>query len=309
MLDYDSFAHRFPWLLQESRKMIISNDFDGFLCAQLLHYLLGWEITGFYVGASAIWYDYEFPEENLSGCVFVDIDINRNHIPSVGHHILKYSATDQTPGHERNSLNPNIERNMYAKDRWKQKYPLGTVHLLIALYAHAGFSIPLPCADDYLNLLWHADSAAINTARYFDNVMDWLATLLPQGTSSPIHHLYDDLRRTTAYEFLHRLNRFWDKLSEEPYRYTRGQQPKITNPSDFEQLEQLERLLDFIQKATEWGPEPVRVPHRYNVLQGRALNENVSQVGFNRALLTNPFSYAIIASSGKGINYTINIDI
>lgn len=137
MLDYDSFAHRFPWLLQESRKMIISNDFDGFLCAQLLHHLLGWEIAGFYVGSSAIWYDREFPEENLSNCVFVDIDINRNHIPSVGHHLLKYSVTDQIPGHQRNSLNPNIERNMYAKDRFKQKYPLGTVHLLIAFYAHA----------------------------------------------------------------------------------------------------------------------------------------------------------------------------
>lgn len=310
MLDYDSFAHRFPWLLQKSSKMIISNDFDGFLCAQLLHYLLGWEIAGFYVGSSAIWYDRQLNEEDLSGCVFIDIDINRSHIPSVGHHILKYSAADRISGHQYNSLNPNLERDIHAKDHWKQKYPLGTIHLLIAFYAHAGLSIPLPYADDYFNLLWHVDSAAINTARYFDNVIEWLTTLLPKDMpSSPIHHLYDDLCNTATYEFLHRLNRFWDKLSEEPFRYTRGQQPTITDPSDMYQLARLERLLDFIQKATDWGTEPVRVPHRYGVLEGRALNESVSQAGFNRAQLMNPFSYAIIASSGKGINYTIGIDI
>lgn len=309
MLDYDSFAQRFPWLLEESRSMIISNDFDGFLCAQLLHHALRWKIAGFYVRASAIWHDREFPEEKLSDCVFVDIDINRTHICSVGHHVLKYSAADQIPGHQRTSLNPNLERNVYAKDRWKQKYPLGTIHLLIAFYAHAGFPIPLPSADDYINLLWHTDSAAINTARYFDNVMDWLATLMPQGTSSPIDHLYDDLCSTTAYAFLHRLNRFWDMLSKDPYRYTRGQQPTITDPSDMDQLERLEKLLDFIQRATGWGNTPVVVPRQYRVLEGTPDKDNVSQVGFNRVLSRDPFSYAIIASSGKGIKYTINLEI
>jgi len=310
MLDYDSFAHRFPWLLEESRSMIISNDFDGFLCAQLLHHVLRWKIAGFYVRASAIWHDREFPEEKLSDCVFVDIDINRTHIRSVGHHVLKYSAADQIPGHQRTSLNPNLERNVYVKDRWKQKYPLGTIHLLIAFYAHAGFPIPLPSADDYFNLLWHADSAAINTARYFDNVMDWLTMLLPKDkSSSPIHYLYDDLCTTSAHEFLHRLNRFWDKLSEEPFRYTRGQQPTIATPFDPYQLRRLQRLLDFIQEVTGWGTERVQVPHEYRVLEGRGLNENVSQIGFDRVLSRDPFSYAIIAGSGKGINYTINLDV
>ena len=264
MLDYDKIADKFPWLLEESKDMIIGNDLDGFMSGQLMNFLLGWKIRGLYVNSQTIWFDADLRQDELPRCVYVDIDVNRNHIASIGHHILKHSASDVLPNHQTSTFNPNLERNRYLKGRWEEKYPLGTVHLLMGFYCHRGYSIPLPTNDDYMSLLWHADSAALNAVKYFNNVMDLLSALLPRNTTrSPLHSLNDDLRKTTVHEFSRRLNRFFDTLASEPYNYTRGQQPTITNPLDSTEMSKLRSLRQLIQKSTGWGSHPAALPKQW----------------------------------------------
>lgn len=264
MLDYDKIAEKFPWLLEEARGMIIGNDLDGFMSAQLMNFLLGWRIRGLYINSQTIWFDADLSQDELSRCIYMDVDINRNDITSIGHHILKHSVSDLLSNHQTNTFYSNLELNRYLEGRWEEKYPFGTVHLLMGFYCHHGYNVPLPTNDDYISLLWHAGSAALNAVNHFNSVMNWLSALLPRNTTrSPLHSLNDDLRKTTVHEFSRRLNRFFDTLTSDPYNFTPGQQPIITNPLDSTEMSRLRSLRQLIQKSTGWGSRPAALPKQW----------------------------------------------
>ena len=53
-------------------------------------------------------------ELKKSKFIAVDLDIYRNYLPSIGHHILTLGTDDILPQHK-NSLNPNLARNNIIK--------------------------------------------------------------------------------------------------------------------------------------------------------------------------------------------------
>jgi hypothetical protein len=168
MFDRLTILSQFPWLTQRSRRMIIGNDLDALLSAQFLHHHLGWTIAGFY-NYSTIYHD---PSIDLKQCIWVDLDICRADIASIGHHILKSAPTDKIPGHK-SSLNPNLLRGIDQSD-FRHKYPLGTIHLLLWLHDYH-----IKNRRPSTLLLWLADSTWINAQIYRDNVKTWLHDWLP----------------------------------------------------------------------------------------------------------------------------------
>lgn len=91
ILDYQKLLELYPWLAAKKQKAIISPDTDGFLCGLFMAELLDWEIVGYYDGKAMVL------RKGLSAgdCVFLDMDVFRKEIKSIGHHMVLHSMENK----------------------------------------------------------------------------------------------------------------------------------------------------------------------------------------------------------------------
>lgn len=98
---------RYSWLIEKNRKCIISPDADGLISGLFMSEYLGWRVVGYYDNGKNLIID-----KNISAreCVFLDTEIFREGIRSIGHHIIRLRERD-FPGNWSkfaNCLNPNV---------------------------------------------------------------------------------------------------------------------------------------------------------------------------------------------------------
>lgn len=157
----------FPWVDERDRLMVVGADLDALFSALLLHHFRGWTIAGVYNFRSIYMAD-GYDLEDVLDAVWVDLDIAKARVKSVGHHILTQQADHVPPGLT-NCLNPNLLRGV-SKGKFKAKYPLATIHLLMWLL---GVAPPRKKDDKYL--FWLPDSCWITAqGKYAENMRDWL---------------------------------------------------------------------------------------------------------------------------------------
>ena len=84
---YDNIIKKYPWIVKENQKCILSPDSDGLLCGLFMSNILGWEIVGFYDGKVLTLKK----GESVKDCVFLDMEIFRNYVKSLGHHMVRYN--------------------------------------------------------------------------------------------------------------------------------------------------------------------------------------------------------------------------
>ena len=109
---------RFPWLSDRDRLMITSTDMDGLLSAAFLHHHLGWRPAGYYDG-DTLWHS-PLAREQRHRLVWVDLDISRSNIPSIGRHIM--TTTGPLPEALASCCNPNLLVGV-GVDAYPRKYP------------------------------------------------------------------------------------------------------------------------------------------------------------------------------------------
>src|SRR3989344_6128935 len=124
-LDYDLLLKQHPWIAQKDQNCILSPDSDGLLCGLLMSHYLGWHINGFYDGKVLVVDRNVIP----SDCVFLDMEIFRPDVRSIGQHMVMYDKDDLPPnwGRFSNCISINNLRNSDFKNDFKSKYPFGTV--------------------------------------------------------------------------------------------------------------------------------------------------------------------------------------
>jgi hypothetical protein len=104
--------------------MVVSPDFDGLLCALLMNSHIGWQLCGFYDGkALALCH----PVNHICELVFLDVEIYRPSVRSIGNHLLQWSSRTPLPNFQR-TINPNLLRGItaYKEEEFRRKYPFGT---------------------------------------------------------------------------------------------------------------------------------------------------------------------------------------
>ncbi len=89
-LDYHALIARYSWIIERNQNCILSPDSDGLLCGLLMSYYLGWRIRGFYDGKVLVIDEGVKPQD----CVFLDMEIFRPNIRSVGQHMVMYDKED-----------------------------------------------------------------------------------------------------------------------------------------------------------------------------------------------------------------------
>ncbi|MFA5349123.1 MAG: hypothetical protein WC309_01990 [Candidatus Paceibacterota bacterium] len=173
-MDYGNIIKKYPWLIQKDIKCIISPDADGMLCGLFMSNYLNWKIVGYYDNGKNLILKNKLRAED---CVFLDTEIYRENIKSMGHHIslLRNENTDIDIKKYSNCLNPNFLRDRTLKNGFSLKYPMGTIHLLICIVGHR---YPIKYLSNSFFAVLQADGT-INrfVDKYSENLRDWLEYL------------------------------------------------------------------------------------------------------------------------------------
>lgn len=181
-IDYAALIAQYPWTKEKNRKCILSPDSDGFLCGLLVTNFLGWEVAGFYDGKILIVKD----GVDYHDCVFLDMEINRSDIGSIGNHLIDYNLNIEVENYNFDQcVQPNMLRGFDGKNAFQKKYPFGAIHLLMGILQEGGFISELP--DSAVSPLLFADGVGNNLFGYPENCLDWIDYLKINDESHILH--------------------------------------------------------------------------------------------------------------------------
>lgn len=313
-LDYHDLVARHPWVTERDQSCILSPDSDGLLCGLLMSHYLGWQIRGFYDGkVLAI-------EEGMSpqNCVFLDIEIFRPNIRSVGQHMVTYDKADLPPNWSNfdNCIAANNLRNYDFKNDFKLKYPLGTVHLLLSIL---GQSRNIPISKIAVGPLLYTDGTFKNQFNYPENCLSWLDFLGANNPNNPLQKIFLD-RHFSTYELMVELKDLFAEINTIGGGKRGGDKIKISDSrGNIANIDSRTHLLESVTKTHaetflsmlsdktgwtfnaarwSWGP--------YRTVKFRKGSIKPGKARYKALFAQNPISLAII--SRNSIEYTIDGD-
>ncbi|MBI4723293.1 MAG: hypothetical protein HY769_09940 [Candidatus Stahlbacteria bacterium] len=233
---------------------VLSPDSDGLLCGLFMSKYLDWKIVGFYDGkVSVINKDYV----NKSP-IFLDIEIFRKEIRSMGHHMLlvnKRHIPEQW-GNFDNCIQPNNIRKYDGKNNFRLKYPLATIHLLIGIVSHRMKNIKIP--ESAIPPLFFTDGVFNVLFSYPENVLNWLNYLKINEEWHPLKPIFEN-EKYSVFTLMKEMERFFKKRDAISISRERGDRLRISNkdgtPANIENIgkgycylnsEAKERVIAFI---------------------------------------------------------------
>jgi len=191
-IDYTEIIKNYPWLIEDNLNCIISPDADGMLCGLFMSHFLNWKIVGYYDNGKNLILKKGLRAEE---CVFLDTEIRRLNIKSIGHHIslFRKEGSEEVLKDYKNCFNPNNLRGRTLKEKFSGKYPMGTIHLLISIVSQVK---EIDFSDESFFVILQADGT-INRFldKYSENLNDWLGYL---GVSENEHVLNKILNKETT---------------------------------------------------------------------------------------------------------------
>ena len=203
-IDYAALIAQYPWTKEKNRKCILSPDSDGFLCGLLVTNFLGWEVAGFYDGKILIVKD----GVDYHDCVFLDMEINRSGIGSIGNHLIDYNLNIEVENYNFDQcVQPNMLRGFDGKNAFQRKYPFGAIHLLIGILQEGGFISELP--DSAVSPLLFADGVGNNLFGYPENCLDWIDYLKINEESHILHKFLCE-NDINFYQIMKHLKKFFE---------------------------------------------------------------------------------------------------
>ena len=320
-IDFDCVATRYPWLYQADQDCIISPDSDGLLCGLFMSHYLGWRVRGFY-DTKVLVYDSRVTPET---CVFLDAEVCRSGVRSVGQHMLLYNRNQIPPnwGEFDDCFAVNNFRDHDGRHDFQLKYPFGTIHLLVAAL---GATRAIALTESAIAPLLFTDGTYHNLFRYTENSLNWLQYLRADEQASPLHILFCQTTYTIR-SLMSRMNEFWrarDQISNVPGE--RGDRVAISprgGASDPENLELLddsyrfnadargraELFIHLLQECTGWQYTPEHwcwsgwTVRRFTKEDFASSRRRLNGQTFAALMAVRPLSFAM--TSGQNYEYTL----
>jgi len=309
--DYAMLREEFADMFRRDRQCVISADIDGAFSAVLLSHVLGWQVVGFYTLNALYVLRGCFPESAVNpesalqsaDLVFLDHDIYRVHIDSIGHHLLQWSPDTAVPLHVqgRASLNPNLLRGI-TKREFARKYPFGTFHFLTACLGAWDLLDEFEPDEQITALLMHIDSSFVNAINYQDNALDWLTWLGGSEEPSPLYPVCRRMLRWSPRTVIKQFGILADRFDDLGIR--RRSQASLVNPLDPGQWATFRRLVGWFETETGWHSQFAEF-RAEDTLVFRMDRRNCKPIrrNFEPVIAAEPFSYAIISGGDQGLNY------
>ena len=310
-INYAKLLEEKPWIVGKEQACVISPDFDGFLCALLLSHHLSWQVKGFYDGKTLLIENGTNPKN----AVFVDIEIFRKDVKSIGQHLLLPNK-NKLPANWNNfnsCISPNNIRNFDAHSDFPCKYPFGTIHFMLSILSE---KVHIKYDERVLPALLFADGTFKNIFNYPENSISWLNYLNAPKVEVLQKMFTED--ENTLLKLMMMMQNFFDMLREICSPRQGSEKLKLVKvESDGDSLYKIEteerdktiNLLKMLAKQTSWSFVEQnwswRNLKRYE-FDKQAL-EPTSSFQKRNALLEEhaPLSYAITA--GNRLEYTLTV--
>lgn len=203
-INYNKIIADHPWIVREKQKCILSPDSDGLLCGLFMSSVLGWTISGFYDGKVLILKR----GESVKDCIFLDMEIFRDFVKSLGHHMVLYNKKHEPKNwfNFSNCIQPNNIRGYDAKTAFSLKYPLGAIHLLLGIVGH---SRRVEIKNTAICPLLYTDGTFKNLFNYPENCLSWLNYLCAEDKNSPLKTIFFNDHYTTSSLMIAAKRFFW----------------------------------------------------------------------------------------------------
>jgi hypothetical protein len=240
-IDYAEVIKRYPWLIEKGLDCIISPDIDGLLCGLLMSHYLGWRVVGFYECRNLVLKR----DVSTRDCVFLDMEILRPDIRSVGHHLNVHDINRPPADYlakMANCANPNLIRGFdRLHSKLTRKYPLGAIHFLMYVLEN-NYPQMINIKPDGLGPIFFADGVWKILLKYTDNVQDWFE-YLHSGAEA---EWWKQLKDMSVIGLIEKMNAFLAGL-------------RAIGPSDFGHIAlnpldrgKLRQTLELISSETGW---------------------------------------------------------
>ena len=313
-INHSEIAKKYPWLFERDQDCILSPDTDGLLCGLLMSSHFGWQIRGFYDGKILILKKGIKPRN----CVFLDMEIFRKGVRSVGQHMVMFDKEKPPAGWENfdDCISANNLRNFDFKNDFKEKYPFGTIHLLLSLLSEK-HKLEIP--KTAICPLLYADGTFKNQFNYPENCISWLRFLDADREEDPLQKIFINKHYST-YELMTALKDLFAEFHTIGGGKRGGDKIKISDSGGrlmnidekdgklkAETINQAAKLLEmlaaktgweFISEHWHWGP--------YDMFNFKKSSKKPGKARYNELFAEKPLSLAII--SGLSIEYTLDPD-
>ena len=320
-IDYDSICKKYNWILEENHCCVLSPDSDGLLCGLFMSMFRGWKIVGFYDGkVSVINNDYL-----KCNPIFLDIEIFRKEIRSMGHHMLlvnKKHKPEEWSNFD-NCIQPNNFRNYDGKNNFRLKYPLATIHMLISIVAWKSRNIKIP--ESAIPALFFTDGVFNVLFSYPENVLNWLSYLRVHEDWNPLKPIFEN-DRYSVFTLMKEMDNFFRKRDAISVSKERGDRLRISNkdgsPANIENIQNINchintdaknRIIDFIKilsdlttweyKLDNWNCWENMKFSQFKKGDFKGDKKTITIQNFREFIEKKPLSWAM--TSGDNIEYTL----
>lgn len=320
-IDYNQICKKYNWILKRNQCCVLSPDSDGILCGLFMSHYLNWKIVGFYDGKVSVVNNKFLDKEPI----FLDIEIFRKEIRSMGHHMLlanKRHIPENWFNFD-NCIQPNNIRNYDGKNNFRLKYPLATIHMLISIVSWKYRIINIP--EKAIPALFFTDGVFNILFSYPENVLNWLKYLRIHEDWNPLKSIFEN-ERYSVFTLMKEMDNFFRKRDKISIRNERGDRLRISNkdgsPANIEiklknncfiNTNAKERIINFINLLSEltnweymnknwicWGNMNFS---QFTKGDFRSDGKTITISTFENFVKKNPLSWAM--TSGDNIEYTI----
>lgn len=313
-IDYEKIVKDYPWIIKKRQNCILSPDSDGLLCGLFMSTYLDWRIKGFYDGKVML-LDKDISTKD---CVFLDMEVFRKDIKSVGHHMVQFNKKKRPSNWDnyKNCIQPNNLRDYDGYNDFRLKYPLATIHLLIGI---VGSKMKLTIPKSAICPLLYVDGVFKNLFGYPENCIDWLRYLRAGTNQNKLYDIFFN-EHYSIYNLMAALKEFFTQISEISENRNGNDKIKISNTKgelvnlkisggtyelNEEEREKSEKFLEILSCLTRWNYK--KENWQWNDLKIYQFSKSTikpNNRNFEAMIAKKPISWAM--TSGLAIEYTID---
>ncbi|GHV34237.1 hypothetical protein FACS1894178_1330 [Bacteroidia bacterium] len=306
---YENIIKKYSWIVAENQKCILSPDSDGFLCGLLMTAMFNWKVAGYYDGKILALEK----GENVKNCVFLDMEIFRNYVRSLGQHIVLWNKKNIPANWSNfdNCISPNNIRGYDGKNHFPKKYPLGSIHLLLGI---VGGVKKIEIKKEAICPLLYTDGTFKNLFNFPENCISWLDFLCAEDEKSPLKTVFFNDHYTT-YSLMFALKDFFEKLktigkSADKLKISdsNGNINLENNNNVFSvaksQMEITDKFLVMLSELTGWKYDKSKwLFDNFSIFKFTKGTTKPNNRNYNELIAKNPLSLAM--TSGLAIEHTL----
>lgn len=317
-IDYGKITKNYPWIVSKRQNCILSPDSDGLLCGLFMSNYLDWKVKGFYDGKILL-LDNNFSAKD---CVFLDMEVFRKSIRSVGHHMVQFNKRKKPSNWDnyKNCIQLNNLRDYDGYNEFRIKYPLATIHLLIGI---VGSRIKFKIPETAIRALFFTDGTFNVLFKYPENVLNWLNYLRADEGQNPLKDVFEN-EKYSVFSLMKAMDEFFRRRDEISIVKERGDRLRISetdgSPANIEKQnsfykvnsearKRIEKFIKILSNLTgwkynqdSWTWENLKL-YKFTKGDFEGSKIRLNNKTFEKFLSKKPLTWAM--TSGQNIEYTL----